>query len=165
MATLAVIYGVEEAVSAAWKTLLAAAFTAASQTCQVLIPDIDDDSQTDTAKVPRVEITVEDNGNTNHVRSVAGVTACYFDEWRLNVRLRLVTDRVRANATHKLLRRTCRVVAHTTSRAAFEAALVNYQCFLVKGNSSTYSVDDQNKLDITEMSFEQVVRVLDTAWP
>jgi len=119
MATIAEIYGLEEAVSAAWKSLLAAAFTSASQACQVLIPDIDDDTQTDTAKVPRVEITVEDNGNTNHVRSVAGVTACYFDEWRLNVRLRLVTDRVRGNATHKLLRRTFREVSHTTSRAAF----------------------------------------------
>lgn len=164
MATLAQIYGIEEAVSAGWKTLLTAAFATAGQSCQVLIPDVDDETQTDAAKVPRVEVSVEDGGNTEHVRSASGSLA-YFDEWKLTVKIKLVTDRVRNNSTHRLLRQTCRVVAHTTTRAAFETALTYYQCFHVKGLSSAYSVENEDKLDVTEMNFETVVRVLDTAWP
>jgi hypothetical protein len=164
MATLAQIYSIEENVSAAWKTLLVAAFASAGQTCQVLSPDVDDDTQSSEAKVPRVEISVEDTGNTDHLRSVSG-SLSYFDEWRLSVRLRLVTDRVQGNATHKSLRATCRTVAHTTTRAAFETALGYYQCYLVRGTGNSYTVDDEDKLDVTELTFETVVRVLDTAWP
>lgn len=161
MATLYQIYGVEEAVAAGWQTLLVAELGTG---VQVLIPDVDDDTQTDVAKVPRVEVSVEDRGNTEHVRSASG-SLCYFDEWKLNVRLKIVTDRVRGNATHKNIRRSCRVVAHTTTRAAFETALVYYQVYHVKGGATSYSVSNENKLDETELSFETVVRVLDTAWP
>lgn len=163
MATLLEIYGIEEAVSAAWNTVLTDGLSDAGLSAQVIIPDADDDTQTNTAKVPRVEITAENNGNEDHVR--IGDEFSYFDEWRMNVKLRLVTDRVRGNASHKLLRRLCRVIGHTTGRTTWEAAHANYQCFEIKEAASTYSVDDENKLDITEMNFEHVIRVAAGAWP
>jgi len=162
MATYAALFGVEEAVSAGWKSLLSTQFAADAVTIQLVAPAVDGLSQTDELKVPRVEIEVQNEGNTEYTTSDSNR---FFGEFVLGIVLRVVTDRVQANGTHADIRSTCRTIAHTSTQSDWDTELPNYEVNQVIERATEYSADSQNRLDITVLNFSMTIRVRQASWP
>ena len=168
MATLLEIYNLEPAVSAAWETLLTAEL---GSSVQVRVPVVDDPAQTSEVKVPRVEVTVSNSGAGEHIATEPALitdSLRYHGQWNLSISLRVITDRVQGNGSaHALIRSQCRVVAGTKTQAAWNAAFTGdaYEVLSIKESASSYTSSDEDSLDITELNFDMVVRVLRDAWP
>jgi hypothetical protein len=168
MATLLQIYTLEPNISAAWKTLLTAGL---GSSVQVRVPVVDDPAQTSELKVPRVEVTVSNNGAGEHIATEAQLitgTLRYHGQWNLGVNLRVITDRTQANGSaHSLIRAQCRIVGGTKTQAEWNGAFTGeaYEVLSIKEAPSVYMNSDEDSLDITELNFDMVVRVLRDAWP
>lgn len=157
MATLASIFALEENLTAAVKTVL----LAYDATLTVFAPAVDELTQDDELSVPRVDIGCEIGGNTEYSTPDANR---YFGEWKASVSCRVATDRVRGQ-DHKGIRGAVRAAMHTSTSAQWAAALASYDMAKIEETGTSYSFDNDNKLDFTELNFDLVFRVKLTDWP
>jgi len=168
MATYQSIYELESVIAGAWKTLLASELGAA---VQLRVPMVDDPAQPADVKVPSVFIRANNSGQSNHLvtqpAQLVGSLRVH-GQWDFDIGLRITTDRVQANGpAHKTIRALCRKVAGTTAQASWNAAFINtaYEVLIITERASSYAVNEEDHLDITELNFDMKLRVLTGAWP
>lgn len=173
MAELADIFAFEETLSAAFKALIER--VDGDLASYIFVPAVDNQSQGTSADVtvPRIEIAVMLEGNTDHtVADKRSTEERIYGAHEATIEISVFTYRlteregtVPAGFTHKKLRGKVRQAVHTAERAFWTTNTPNYQFQYIRELQPEYDHDEEHLIDITRLTFEAVFRVDVSEWP
>jgi hypothetical protein len=151
---LQTLYKVEDAIEAAWKTVLQAEGLTAFKTR-------DDDVLT----LPRVDILVALGGATGH-RGLRAPGQFALDAWAGQVTLQVKTKRVSDQPeTHADWVAEVRLAAQYFEDRLGASVLPFHALSMVQESGTERSVGDDDETDISAISFDFIVSIRSNAWP
>ena len=114
-------------------------------------------------ETPSAEVQFSLGAPIGHTAIVSG--SVVFDAWSGNLSVMIVSDRAVNNVSHSLY--VDRTRRHLQNEALWYSGsiLPNHVCFRSTNTNTLSQIDEEMNLDVTAMTFEQMIFVKPNAWP